>query len=75
VKVGVWYEAKNRGTGKIKVIVMRTSEEVIKKLYDDKDGYFICYKVIVYGSSKSPCDIVEENWNFRELSPLEQELM
>jgi hypothetical protein len=74
VKVGVWYEAKYK-SGKFKVTVMRTSEEVIKKRYDAKDGHFICYKVTVYGGRKEPCDIVEENWNFRELSSLEQELM
>jgi hypothetical protein len=75
VKVGVWYEAGYKG-GNIKITVMRISDEVIKKRYcDKKDVYFICYKVTVHGARKESCDIVEGSWNFRELSPLQQELM
>ncbi len=74
MKVGVWYEAKNK-SGTVKVTVMRISEEIIKKQYPDRGRHFICYKVKIYGSNKEPCDIVEENWNFRELSSLEKELL
>lgn len=73
MKVGVWYEASLIGNI-IKIIVMRISEDVVTKSYGDL-RYFTCYKIVFYGSKKEPCDIVEENWNFRELSSLEQELL
>jgi hypothetical protein len=74
VKVGVWYEAGYK-SGNVKITVRRISYEVIKKRYYDKDGHFICYKVKVYGEGNKPYNIVEENWNFRELSSLEKELL
>ena len=75
MKVGVWYEVRNKIGNKFKVIVMRVSDDVIKKPYIDNSGYYICYKIQVYGSINDPCDIVAENWNFRELTPVEQELL
>lgn len=75
MKVGIWYEVSYKSIDEIKLIVMRTSEEIVKNSYYDRDGYYICYKVKVYEANKDSCDIVEENWNFRELSSLELELL
>jgi hypothetical protein len=71
VKIGVWYEATLKENPKLKVIVQIRSEEV-RKFYPNGDS-FLTYEVIARNSSKYS-RIVPENWDFRELSALEQEL-
>jgi hypothetical protein len=71
MKVGVWYEARLKGNERLRIVVCRPSEEEVK--HYTNGGSYVSYSVITVDGSRYG-RIVPENWDFRELSALEQEL-
>ena len=73
MKVGVWYEATSTFDDGLQVTIKRVSD-LVRIYHLQNERSFVVYKVIHWGESKAN-GMLMDNWNLRELTLLEIELL